>query len=291
LTYISALLDSGAANLALAGSGFPFALPPDFAGFDTPATFGTFNRGLAAKVDLELAFRPLTGALAGDGAALLAAAQTALTASFMDTTKALDVGPAHSYAVVTGDAQNGLFDGDTASTNYVANPRVRAEADAGDLRVTRKTAVSAQRSEGGEASTIVFLLYQGPTTPTKLLMNKELILLQAEVYWGQGNLPFALAWADFIRRTDGGLATDTTTVTSAASVLNRILHEKRYSLLWQSGDRWIDARMFGKLDSLPPPAGLGAERGYAPLPWFPIPQNEQNARGGSFAPTVCTSGP
>jgi hypothetical protein len=289
LNYIAALLDSGATNLTAAGtSGFPFVMPAGFAGFDAPASFRTFNRGLAAKVQVYLAFRNYAAGSGADAAAL-AAAQTALSASFMDTTKSLDLGPAHTYSTSTGDATNTLFDTDTSGTTYRANPRVRSEADATDDRVARKTAVSSALTVAGETSNLVFTLYLTPTTPTKILTNKELILLQAEVNWGLGqNIP-ALALARFIRRTDGSLLADTTTVTNSASVLNRILYEKRYSLLWQSADRFLDARQFGKLNGSNPPAGVGQERGYNPLYNWPLPQNEQNARNGVLT-KQCTSG-
>jgi hypothetical protein len=288
LNYIAALLDSGATNLAAGGATFPFSLPAGFAGFDAPATYRTFNRGLAAKVQVYLAFRNYASAGTIDAAAL-AAAQAALTASFMDTTQSLDLGPSHTYSTSTGDATNSLFDTDTSGTTYRANPRVRAEADANDARVARKTAVSSTVTVSGETSNLVFTLYLSPTTPTKILSNKELILLQAEVNWGSGLNAPALALADFIRRTDGNLLTDTTTVTNAASVLNRILYEKRYSLLWQSADRFLDARQFGKLNGSNPPAGVGLERTYAPLYNWPLPANEQNARNGVLT-KQCTSG-
>jgi starch-binding outer membrane protein, SusD/RagB family len=285
--YVVALLDSGATNLAAAGAAFPFALPPTFAGFDAPATFLQFNRGLAAKANVYLAFRGYAGTGAIDATALTAA-QTALTASFIDSTATslagLERGPSHGYSTNTGDATNSLFDTDTAATTYVANPRVRSEAETGDLRVTRKTALSSTRSVAGETSNIVFLLYRTPTSPTLILSNKELLLLQAEVLWGQGNYAGALAWARVVRRNDGGLLTDTTTA-FAPGVLNRILYEKRYSLLWQSGDRWVDARMFGKLNGSNPPAGLGLELTAPPLNNMPIPQNEINARGGNLTLT------
>jgi len=57
LANVAALLDTAATNLAAGGSTFPFSVPAGFAGFDTPATFLKFNRGLAAKVDVYLAFR------------------------------------------------------------------------------------------------------------------------------------------------------------------------------------------------------------------------------------------
>src|SRR5205814_5508422 len=83
-------------------------------------------------------------------------------------------------------------------------------------------------------------------------------LLQAEVNWGKAAYATALGEANFIRTNDGGLAADTSV--AADSVLNTILYDKRYSLLWQSGSRWLDARMFGKLNANPPPAGVGVER-------------------------------
>lgn len=286
--YIVALLDSAATNLAAAGATFPFTLPATFGGFDTPATFLKFNRGLAAKANVYLAFRNYAATAAIDATAL-AAAQTALNASFMDSTASVELGPSHDYSTNTGDATNSLFDTDTAATTYMANPRVRSEAEPGDQRVARKTAISSVRSVGGETSNIVFLLYRSPTAPTLLLSNKELLLLQAEVDWGQGNYPGALTWAHVVRVHDGGLSSDTTTAV-AAGVLNRILYEKRYSLLWQSGDRWVDARLFGKLNGSTPPTGIGTELTAAPLNNMPIPQNEQNARGGDLSKT-CTLGP
>ena len=291
LNYIVALLDSAATSLATGGTAFPFALPAGFAGFDTPAAFLKFNRGLAAKADVYLAFRNYaTSGRPGIDATALAAANTALANSFMvQSASQLDLGPEHNYSTASGDVPNSLFDADTASTTFLANPRVRSEADPGDARVARKTALSSSRSANGEASNIVLLLYRSPTAPLKILTNKELLLLHAEVNWGLANYATALAEADSIRTNDGALTTDTTTA-AEPGVLNRILYEKRYSLLWQSAARWFDARQFGKLNGSNPPAGIGLERTYSPLNNLPIPQNEQNARGGDLT-KQCTSGP
>ena len=289
LNYIAAVLDSAADSLGAGGTSFPFALPDGFAGFDTPASFLTFNRGLAAKTYVYLAFRSYP---AVPDLAALNSADAALTGSFMSTTASLDSGPAHNYSTSSGDATNTLFDADTSSTTYHANPRVRSEADASDQRVARKTALSKPVPAGGESSNIVLLLYLSPTAPTKILTNKELVLLKAEVEWGLGNLTgpgSALEFANVIRTTDGGLLADNTSTTSD-EVLNRILYEKRYSLLWQSADRWIDARQFGKLTGANPPAGIGQELGANPLGNLPIPQNEKNALGGNLT-KQCTSGP
>ena len=293
LAYAASLLDSAATNLAGGGGSFPFVVPPGFTGFDTPATFLKFNRGLAAKVNVYLAFRdyaPLGPVVGTIDAAYLNTAQTALTASFMtaDATK-LDLGPAHSYSSATGDAQSGLWDQGLAKTAFRANPRAITEAAAGDLRITRKIDSSfATIGVAGYSSKYVFTLYPDPTTNTPILTNKELLLLQAEVNWGNGAYATALAEANFIRTNDGGLPAATSVVPD--SVLTTILYEKRYSLLWQSGSRWLDARMFGRLNASAPPAGVGAEQEPAPgQPYrnFPIPFNEAAARNNDLSKQAC----
>src|SRR5687767_510698 len=78
LAYISTLLDDGLTQLNAGGTAFPFELSPGFAGFDTPATFARFNRALKARVEV---YR-------GNYAAAL----TALTGSFIDTSAPLTLG-------------------------------------------------------------------------------------------------------------------------------------------------------------------------------------------------------
>jgi starch-binding outer membrane protein, SusD/RagB family len=292
LAYIAALLDTAATNLAAGGSAFPFALPDGLAGFDTPAGFRKFNRALAARVDVYLAFRgyaPLGTVVGTIDPVYLDSADADLAASFMNPASPLDAGPAHTYSTGTGDATSGLWDQGLAKTAFRANPRVVSDADPGDQRVARKLVTGSSIAVQGFASDQVFTLYPDATTPTSIITNKELLLLQAEVNWARGNYATALAEADAIRSKDGGLTTDTTTAV-AAGVLNRILYEKRYSLLWQSASRWIDARMFGKLNASAPPAGVGAEQEPAPgQPYrnFPIPFNEAAARNNDLSKQAC----
>jgi starch-binding outer membrane protein, SusD/RagB family len=293
LAYIAALLDTAATNLAAGGSAFfPFAVPDGLAGFDTPASFRKFNRALAARVDVYLAFRgyaPLGTVVGTIDPVYLDSADADLAASFMNPASALDSGPAHTYSTGTGDATSGLWDQGLAKTAFRANPRVVSEADAGDQRVARKLVTGSSIAVQGFASDQVFTLYPDATTPTPIITNKELLLLQAEVNWARGNYATALAEADAIRSKDGGLTTDTTTAV-AAGVLNRILYEKRYSLLWESPSRWVDARMFGKLNASAPPTGVGVEQEPAPgQPYrnFPIPFNEAAARNNDLSKQAC----
>ena len=285
LNYIAALLDSANTNLQAGGAAFPFTLPAGFAGFDDPAGFATFNRGLAAKVYVHLGFlnyAPPGGSAGGPiNTDALNKALAALDASFIDegasTLAALNAGPAHDYSTASVDATNALF-GDPAATDFRVNPRVVDEADAGDDRVARKVVKTDELSLSGVGSDWAFTLYPTPTTSVRILTNKELILIKAEALWGLGQYPQALALANIVRTVDGGLSA--ASVSGAEAVLNQILYEKRYSLLWESPSRWVDARMFGKLTGDNPPAGLGMENGNAPLWNIPLPQPEVDARGG-----------
>ena len=286
LNYIASLLDDANTNLQAGGAAFPFALPAGFAGFDDPAGFAKFNRGLAAKVYVYLGFlnyAPPGGSAGGPiNTDALSKALTALDGSFIDedasTLAALNAGPQHDYSTASGDATNALY-ADPAATDFRTNPRVVDEADPGDDRVARKVVHTSELSLSGVGSDWTFNIYPTPTTPVRILTNKELILIKAEALWGQGQYPQALALANIVRTVDGGLST--ASVSGAQPVLDQILYEKRYSLLWESPARWVDTRMFGKLNGSEPPAGVGMENGNAPLWNIPLPQTEVDARGGN----------
>jgi hypothetical protein len=287
--YIVALLDSAATNLSAGGSSFPFELPPGFknSDFDTPATFLKYNRALAAKTDIYIGFRNYAASGTIDQSALTAALD-ALTGSFLvqDAAK-LNNGPAHDYSTNSGDATNPLFENPT-STNYRASTRVVAEADPGDHRVATKIITSTPLSQSDITSQFVYVVYSGPTSQIKIITNKELLLMKAEVLWGQGGHDTeALDLSNFIRVNDGQLTAKGTL--SHADLLDEILKQKRYSLLWESADHWIDSRMFGKLNGSEPPIGVGKERGFDPIQNFPLPFNETSARAGDVSQT-CTSG-
>jgi starch-binding outer membrane protein, SusD/RagB family len=264
LARISALLDTAKTNLLAGGSSFPFALPGGFAGFDTPASFLKFNRGIKAKTEIYLA---------KNTASHYATALTALGESFVDTTKSLDLGTYHFYSLAAGDQANPLFQ-DTATTNFRAHPSVRTDAEAGDLRVTKKTAIGSAKTYQSLTSNVVFTLYDSPTAPIAILRNEELILLRAQANIGLGNLVAATADINTIRVKSGGLAPKAYATTAIA--LDELLKQKRYSLLWESGSRWIDARQYGRLAALPLDQPT-----HKVIPNFPIPKAERDARGGN----------
>ena len=264
LARISALLDTAKASLRAGGAAFPFALPGGFAGFDTPASFLTFNRAIKARAEIYL----------GPSSAVhYANAVAALAESFIDTTASLDLGVYHRYSLAAGDQSNPLFQ-DPATTNFRAHPTVLDSAEAGDRRVARKTMIGDVKTYQGLSSNIIFTVYASPTAPIPIVRNEELILLRAQANLGVYNLADASRDLNFIRVHAGGLAPRTYADLPAA--LNELLHQKRYSLLWESGSRWVDMRLYGRLASLPRDAPT-----HKVHPNFPIPQAEVLARGGS----------
>src|SRR5207237_1076081 len=67
----------------------------------------------------------------------------------------------------------------------------------------------------------------------------------------------------------------TLTVASAdPAFITELLYNRRYSLLWEQGTRWIDARRFGLLNTIPPQVSGGS----VPVA-MPVPNAECSARG------------
>jgi len=280
LQYIVALLDSGATDLAAGGSRFPFTLPSGFTAngtFDTPATFRRFNRGLAAKTQVYLGF--IDYARTGTPtAAPLAAALTAIGESFASAAGPLRDGVYHVYSTASGDLPNGNYD----PSVYRANPKVVAEAEAGDQRLAKiRTDPTARKenADGSVASDLLFTNITGPTTPLPILINEELLLVQAEALWGLQRDAEALTLVNAVRTRSGGLAPRTlASFPTRLDFLKEILKQKRYSLLFESTARLVDYRMFGLFNE------LGAEL-KPPTPGpkvIPFPQAEIDARGGSL---------
>ncbi|MGH7664892.1 MAG: RagB/SusD family nutrient uptake outer membrane protein [Gemmatimonadaceae bacterium] len=263
LAEVAAILDDAAADLESAGSsGFPFELPPGFDGFDDAASFREFNRGLAARVEI---YR-------GN----FTAALSALSESFIDTTAPLDLGVYHSYSLQSGDVANLFFQN---RNTYRAHPSVVDDAEAGDDRVAEKIVTGTalvSNSDPNVASDLVFSLYDGAEAPVPILQNEELILLRAQANIGAGSLAEATRDINTIRVKAGGLAPRAHA--SLAEVLDDLLVQKRYSLLFESGSRWIDARFYGRLDQLPldsPDHSVHTN--------YPIPEDDELARGGDIA--------
>ena len=237
LTHIVQLLEEGGGHLENGGDAFPFPLSAGFQGFDTPETFLQFNRALLARVEVyRMNFQ---------------AALDALEDSFLSPGGALDLGVYHSFGSGSGDKTNGLVDPDLFAHPSIEDDMELQPGGEPDLRFQRKLArVSEPRVLlDFYGSDLQFTpLYPTPFTPVPIIRNEELILLRAEANIGLGNVGAAAGDINLIRTMSGGLAPRNDL--DAGNVLDELLQQKRYSLLFEGGHRWIDMRRYGRLDEV-----------------------------------------
>lgn len=265
--HIYSLLDSAQTHLQAGGAAFSFTLPPGFTGFTTPASFLTVNRALRARVDLLLS--DYTDAL------------TDLSASFINTSASLTLGPSFDFTNNSGDETNPLF-----QPYFYAEPSLVSDAQlqaggARDLRVQTKLDSVTPFTFNNITSSWQFTLYTSTTASLSMIRNEELILMRAEANLGLGQTGAALGDINFIRETSGGLPASTLTAASPASaVLAELLYNKRYSLLWEGGHSWIDYRQYGLLAELP--EQNSSERVFPLMP-FPLAE----CQGQSGSPSGC----
>jgi hypothetical protein len=254
----STLLDEAFADLNAGASEFPFSFVEGYAGFDTPATFKQFNRALAAKV---LVHRATFFACA----ACWAQAQTAIAASFITETGSLATGVYYGYTGAAGEAANPVTE--TLDNNrYWVHPSIITGAQLRpngqpDLRLTSKTALGAKpRTLNNLTGTYKPVMYNSASDPSvpdrganiPWINNEELLLLRAEIRWNTANKAGAISDIDLVRVNAGGLAPTSLTSGSADSdFITELLYNRLYSLMWTQGTRWVDARRYNRLATLP----------------------------------------
>ena len=236
------LLEEGSTDLGSAGAAFSFRLGTGFTGFDTPATFRQVNRAIRARTAIYL----------DDWATAL----SALGQSFVSLTEPLSRGVYHVYGTASGDLTNNILQGAAvvrANPDLLTAAQLRSNGQP-DQRAATKIVNGAVGT--GSAGTVTlssdkhFTIYPSNTSPVSIIRNEELILLRAEANLGLGNVAAALADINFIRTTSGGLPAYSGPSTPAA-VLDELLYNKRYSLMWEGGFSYFDYRHYGKLTSLP----------------------------------------
>jgi len=265
--HVIALLEQGKTDLLGGGAAFPFSLPPGFTGFNTPATFVQFNRALRARVAVYRAD--------------FAGAQTALAESFINNPGALDVGVYMDYGTGAGDLANPLSLDPTAGENF-AHPslqtgaQLQADGVTPDQRFVSKVVTRDPTTLDDLTSTLGWNRYPTPTTPIPIIKKEELLLLRAEAAIGLGDLASALTDINTVR-TVSGLLAPLGGFADATAAIDELLYNRLYSLMFEGGHRWIDARRYGRLGTLPldRPAGTPPDIVFATLP---IPTDEVLAR-------------
>lgn len=187
-----------------------------------------------------------------------ATAITALGASFVNTASPLTLGTYYSFSTNSGDKLPSPLLYNPTGSILVAHPSLATDAQLQpggqpDARFTNKTnLLAAPRSFNGLTSSRSFNVYKTAADPISIIRNEDLILLRAEARWFTGDKVNALADIDFIRTTSGGLAPTALTIASPDNAfVDELLYNRRYSLLWEGGHRWIDMRRFDRLTTLP----------------------------------------
>ena len=279
-------LDSAVARLKAGGTSFTFPFPSGYtqfgsAGFTNPSGgFLKFNRALRSRLDI----------LRKD----YAAAKVHLDSSFLtlDGSRAgLNTGVYYTYSAGSGDLVNTLAQGVTE----VAEPTLRTDAQlqpsgARDARYTLKIDSGAVRTQLGISSFLRFQHYKtrpffgsgGTASPIPIIRNEELILNRAEARWFTGDQSGAMADLNFVRTNSGGLAAIATPSTDAGFIA-ALLYERRYSLMYENGDRWLSLRRFNMLNTLDNYPRAGDKS----ITFWPVPFSECLARGGAGSAPGC----
>ncbi len=312
LTYVVSLLDSANAELDSAGStALPFTVPPGFAAVGViagpstaPGSFAAFNRALAAKAGLELAYAlartsggsPTPSSAGTPNHVALVRADSAATASALYNVGALGPNPVGQWAY---DNQSVFYDfsaqsGDQANpmntvvgTQAVLSDVLSDQDTANDLRWKAKFQPNAnavqQASYNFVASPFIYGMYDSPSSPIPIIRNETLVLVEAQIQIGLGNYPQAMTLINAVRTQVGGPAVTPDTGTSYVGVRNALLREQQLSTILEGGaDRVIALRMYNIEAALDT---TWNHTKYAPdqhTTVEPISANEIAARGGSF---------
>jgi len=332
--YVVALLDSANTSLNLAGAiPPPVTLPPGVAGVSlvvgpstTLGSFASFNRALAAKANLELAYAiartPTNGpaaptpATAGvpDAGALATALADLEGSAMWDTTmlapntpggfKADPYTATYDFSASSGDVVNPiqgniaiiaqlndfLADVDTANdlrfkAKFIISPYPVQEAQYNVIALETQFDAAT-----GRDTTYSYLYFMSPNPSSLIPITRveELTLVAAQIELGMGNYAQAIALANQVRTTVGGLpaASVAPTYTTARDFL---MKEQRISTTWEaSADRAIAIRMYGMAvvsDTTWEHEDPSVTTGDRHTTVNPIPQTELSGRGGSFVPT------
>lgn len=268
--HVFALYDQAVADLNAGGGAFPFQFTAGLADFNTPQTFLQLNRALTARA---LKYR-------GRWADVLAM----LPETFIDAGAPLSSGAYHNYSTGTGDAINSLAE--NAGQNLFAHPRLldgaqRRADDTRDLRAQDKLApVEPNRLHGIDVSE-AFAIYDDLDDPIPWIRNEELILMRAEANLALGNASEAIADINLVRVEAGGL--EPIPDPFSGDLLGELLYNKRYSLMWEGGFTYLDARQYDRMGDEPDelPRALSDHVVYM---GFGFPQNECIARGVEGTP-------
>jgi len=285
-TKAASYFDEAVAHLQAGGTSFPFPSPSGMSGFTNPSTtFLQYNRALRTRLDILRRDYP---------AAATHVAQSFVTTPAGPTRATFNIGTYYTFGTGAGDISNGL----AAGTPEVAEPSLRTDAQlqpggARDARFLLKVdTTGAAVSRLGISSNLRYKMYRvngsqftgssGTASPIPIIRNEDLILMRAETRWFTGDKAGAMIDLNYVRTNSGGLAPLAEPANDAAFI-TALLYERRYSIMYEGGYRWLDYRRFGLLNAFKDYPRTGD----ASPQFFPVPFTECLARGGAGSAPGC----
>ncbi|HZS61186.1 MAG TPA: hypothetical protein VFA43_18055 [Gemmatimonadaceae bacterium] len=237
--YIVAVLDSGEAALNAAGPiGLPVVLPNGFSAVSSQAapstvkgSFASFNRALAGKANLELAYAiarstpggtPTATQPGSPDVAALNRGDSAITASALYDPGSIVPPPKggwtqdgfsvfHDYSATSGDVVNPM--NGVVNTWWVLKEFVNVTDTANDLRWKNKfipvdsSKRQIQQPKYSPAGAyFTSSMYGAPSSNLPLVRNEGLVLDRAQIQIGLGNYAVAAALINGVRTQSGGPA-------------------------------------------------------------------------------------
>lgn len=257
-TAIETLLDDGWAYLGSGqnSSALSFTLSTGFTGFDSTHTFAKFNRALRARVAVHQSEWNT--------------ALTALGNSFLDESGDLDMGVFHVFSTGSNDQGNEMYEAwDADFVKLMVHPSYAADVESGDGRYADKVSERPEElprvTYDGLVSTLAPIIWSSDLDPIPIIRNEELILLKAEADIA-GGATGGLTEINIVRAAHGLAG-------AGAGGLTQLLHEKRYSLLFE-GQRLVDMRHYDKTGDLPLDRTGETDVPDDAIVTFPIPETE-----------------
>jgi hypothetical protein len=252
LAYISALLDTAKTELQAGGTAFPFVVPSGFnlnGSVNTPAKFLAITQGLKGKVEL---YRGLDHTK--PNAASFTTAVTELTAAInsLGPTATMN-GLYNTYSAAAGEQINPLADA-LIYLNPMVTDSIQADTVGAvvtvDKRSSKFTAATSRTLNG--VTSAFKPTSSSPTgaltAPIPVLKVSELLLLRAQANIELNNFAAAAADINTVRTTEGGLLPIAVPATTRAA-RSAVLYEKRYSLLDEGAQRFVDLRAYKWLNN------------------------------------------
>ncbi len=312
---IVAELDSANNQLQTAGAiPLPVKLPAGFSAVNTvvapsttPGSFAAFNRALAAKAGLQLAYAiarssagtaPTPSTPGSPDVTALTRADSAATASALFTPTSLSPEPTGGWV----NSSDGVFWDWSAQAGDVVNPLNSAQgvwvtlrtlvADVdtiNDLRWKAKFGPNPFGLQLAAYDTVtvrtLYTAYAATSTPIPIIRSEGLVLDEAQIQLGLGNFAQAITLINDVHTQVGGFALPLAIAATYTAVRDSLMKEERISTVFESSnDRTVSIRMYNLEKT--------ADTTYHALDLhttiIPVPSAEVQGRGGQYTITCPT---